>query len=355
MSATPDAPHEERVETHMEHVPGSAREPGGVRILHEQEIRDLIGVAEAREAVREAFARMGRGETMVPPVMIIFVPESEGEVHVKAAHLHGAEHYAVKFASIFEKNPERGLSAVSGMVLAFSAKTGMLSGLLLDNGFLTDLRTGAAGAVAADLLAKKTVEQVAIVGAGVQGRFQLEALLGVRSPRRVVICDRTPEAAVTYAAEMSERHGLPVVVAGIQEAVEGSDLIVCTTPSRTPYLMADWVRPGTHITAMGSDNPMKNELEPHLLAKADKLVVDSRDMCAVNGELHHALEAGLLAEDGVYAELGEVAAGLKPGRASDTEITVADLTGLGIQDTAVANLVMAKAIAHDVGRLLASL
>ncbi len=327
----------------------------GVRLLHEQEVRDLIGPEEALVAVREAFARMGRGETMVPPVMIIYVPESEGEVHIKAAHLHHADNYAVKFASIFEKNPERGLPAVSGMILVFSAATGFLTGMLLDNGFLTDLRTGAAGGLAADLLAKKHVEQVAVVGAGIQGRYQLEALLSVRSPERVVICDLDRAAAERYASEMGALHGIPVTVAGIRDAVEGSDVIVCTTPSHKAYVMADWVRPGTHITAMGSDNPMKNELDPGLLARADELVVDSVEMCGINGELHHALEDGLMTAVDVYAELGEVAAGLKAGRTSDTQITVADLTGLGVQDTAVANVVMRKAVELGVGRTLESL
>jgi ornithine cyclodeaminase len=289
-------------------------------------------------------------------VMIIYVPESEGEVHIKAAHLHHADNYAVKFASIFEKNPERGLPAVSGMVLVFSAATGFLNGMLLDNGFLTDLRTGAAGGLAADLLAKKDVEQVAIVGAGIQGRYQLRALLGVRSPRRVVICDLDAAAAAKYAAEMTELHGTPVTVAAnLQEAIEGSDIVVCTTPSHKAFVMDGWVRPGAHITAMGSDNPMKNELSPALVARADKLVVDSRDMCAINGELHHAIEAGLMTAGDVYAELGEVADGLKPGRTSDAEITVADLTGLGVQDTAVANVVMRKAQELGVGRTLESL
>jgi ornithine cyclodeaminase len=118
--------------------------------------------------------------------------------------------------------------------------------------------------------------------------------------------------------------------------------------------MADWVSPGAHITAMGSDNPMKNELEPALLRRADKLVVDSVDMCALNGELHHALAQGLLTREAVYAELGEIAAGLKPGRTDDDEITVADLTGLGIQDTAVASHVMRQAAARGVGRSLDS-
>ena len=324
-----------------------------VLVLNEQEVRGLIGVPEALAAVRDAFARMGRGETSVPPAMILWVPESRGEVHVKAAHIHYAAYYAVKFASIFEGNAARGLPLVSGQVYVYEAATGFLSGMLLDNGFLTDLRTGAAGALAADLLAKKDVDQVAIIGAGIQGRYQLEALLGVRSPTGVWICDLDRAAADAYAREMSERTGLPVTVAGsVREAVDGADVVVTTTPAQSPHLLARFVAPGTHITAMGSDNPLKNEIDPALLARADKVVVDSREMCAVNGELHHALEAGLLAVDDVYAELGEIAAGLKPGRTSEEEVTVADLTGLGIQDTAVAALVMSRALETGSGRTI---
>jgi len=324
-----------------------------VLVLNEQEVRGLIGVPEALAAVRDAFARMGRGETSVPPAMILWVPESRGEVHVKAAHIRHAAYYAVKFASIFEGNAARGLPLVSGQVYVYEAATGFLSGMLLDNGFLTDLRTGAAGALAADLLAKKDVDQVAIIGAGIQGRYQLEALLGVRSPAGVWICDLDHAAADAYAREMSERTGLPVTVAGsVREAVDGADVVVTTTPAQSPHLLARFVAPGTHITAMGSDNPLKNEIDPALLARADKVVVDSREMCAVNGELHHALEAGLLAVDDVYAELGEIAAGLKPGRTSEEEVTVADLTGLGIQDTAVAALVMSRALETGSGRTI---
>lgn len=331
---------------------GSAPQTG-VRVLNEAEVRGLIDRREALAAVREGFARMGRGETMVPPQMIIWVPDHEGEVHVKAAHIYGIANYAVKFASIFERNAEKGLAAVTGMVLTFSAETGYLSGMLMDNGFLTDLRTGAAGALAADLLAREDVEQAAVIGAGIQGRYQLETLLDVRQPKRVRIFDVNAAAAEAYAAEMSEKTGLPVTVAtGVREALKGTDVVVSTTPAPSPHTMLEWVEPGTHYTAMGSDNPHKQELDASLLAAAGKLVVDSREMCAVNGELHHALDAGLMTVDDVHAELGEVAAGLRPGRTSEEEITVCDLTGLGIQDTAVADFVMRQALAQGVGRQL---
>jgi ornithine cyclodeaminase len=322
-------------------------------LLSEGEIRGLIGPKEALVAVTDAFIALSRAENEPPAVMIIDIPESEGEVHVKGAHLCGDPFYSVKIVSVFDGNPAQGLPAVGGMVLAFDATNGLLGALLLENGFLTDLRTGAAGALAADLLAKKDVEQVGIVGTGAQGRYQLQALLGVRRPARVVAYDVSPQSAAAYAAEMTARHGPPVAAAAsAQEAVEGSDIVVCSTPSREPYLRAEWLAPGMHVTAMGSDNPGKQELFPEVLARVDKLVVDSVEQCVTKGELHHAVEAGTLEVDAVYAELSAIAAGLKPGRTSDAEITVADLTGLGAQDTAVASFVLKRALAEGIGARL---
>ena len=319
-------------------------------LLSEQEIRDLIGPAEALDSVREAFAALAREHAETPNVIIIEIPESRGEVHVKGAQLSGSPYYAVKFASVFEENPAMGLPVAGGLVLAFDARTGCLEGVLLENGFLTDLRTGAAGALAADLLARRDIEQVGIIGTGAQGRYQLEALLGVRRPQRVLAYSRSAEAAAAYAVEMQARHGLSVsAVETAQAAVEHSDVVICATPSREAYLRPEWVSAGTHITAMGSDNPAKQELFPEVLGHADKVVVDSLDQCLSKGELHHAVEHGVMAPAQVYAELGEIAAGLKPGRTSESEITVADLTGIGAQDTAVASRVLRSALAAGMG------
>jgi len=319
-------------------------------LLSEQEIRGLIGPGEALDAVRAAFAALAREQAETPAVIIIEIPESRGEVHVKGAHLSGSPYYSVKFASVFEDNPAMGLPVAGGLVLAFDAQTGCLAGVLLENGFLTDLRTGAAGALAADLLARREIEQVGIIGTGAQGRYQLAALLGVRRPRRVLVFDRSAEAAAAYAADMRARHGISVsAVESAQAAVEHSDLVVCSTPSREAYLRLEWVSAGTHITAMGSDNPAKQELFPEVLGLADKVVVDSLEQCLSKGELHHAVERGVLVPAQVYAELGEIAAGLKPGRTSESEITVADLTGIGAQDTAVAGRVLRSALAAGMG------
>ena len=321
-----------------------------VRILREAEIRRLIGPAQALAAVREAFARLGRGQATVPGVINLDLPQHHGEVHVKGAYLHGSPFYSIKEAAGFYDNPRRALPVGSGLVLVFDAQTGMLRFLLLDNGYLTELRTGAAGALAADLLARREVSTVGIIGSGGQARYQLAALLEVRRPRRVLVFGRSPASAATFAREMEGRFEVPVVtVASAREAVVESDIVVTTTPSRVPIVFVEWLRPGTHVTAVGADGPDKRELDVAVLARADKIVADRLDQCLRLGEIHHAVAEGAMDAGRVYAELGELAAGLKPGRTSADEITVADLTGVGVQDAAVADHVCAAALASGAG------
>jgi ornithine cyclodeaminase len=326
-----------------------------VRILREKDVRRLVGPAEALRAVREAFAKLARGQATLPGVIGLDIPEHEGEVHVKGAHLHGSPFYSIKEAAGFYGNAKKGLPVGSGLVLVFDATTGMLRLIVLDNGYLTEVRTGAAGALAADLLARREIETVGIIGSGGQARYQLEALLGVRRPRRVFVYGRSPASAAAFAREMAERFSLAVTTVGsAREAVVDSDVVVTTTPSRAPIVRAEWVRPGTHITAMGSDGPDKRELESAVLAKADKVVADRLDQCLRLGEIHHAVAEGAFDAGRVHGELGELAAGLKPGRTSDQEITVADLTGVGVQDAAMADLVAASAFAAGLGETIAT-
>jgi ectoine utilization protein EutC len=324
-----------------------------VRILKEGEIRGLIGPADALRAVREAFAKLARGQATLPGVIGLDIPEHRGEVHVKGAHLHGSPFFSIKEAGGFYDNPRRGLPVGSGLVLVFEAATGLLRLILLDNGYLTELRTGAAGALAADLLARRDVTTVGILGSGGQARYQLEALLGVRQPREVFVYGRSRPSAVTFAHEMEDRFCLPVTaVDSPQQAVASSDLVITTTPSREAIVRSEWVRPGTHVTAMGSDGPDKRELQGALLARAEKVVADRLDQCLRLGEIHHAVAEGLLDARLIHGELGELAAGLKPGRTSETEITIADLTGVGVQDAAVADVVAAAALAAGLGQTI---
>lgn len=326
-----------------------------VRILREAEIRGLIGPTEALRAVREGFALLARGKVTLPGVIGLDLPEAQGEVHVKGAHIHGSPCFSIKEAAGFYGNAARGLPVSSGVVLVFDAATGFLDSILLDNGYLTELRTGAAGALAADLLARRHLQTIGIIGCGGQARYQLEALLGVRRPERVIVFGRSPDRAAGFASETAARFGLRVEVARqAREAVESSDLVITTTPSRQPIILPEWVRPGTHITAMGSDGPDKRELHSGVLEKADKVVADRLDQCLRIGEIHHAVNEGRLDPARIYGELGELAAGDKAGRTSDAETTVVDLTGVGVQDAAVADYVVAAARARGAGELIRS-
>ena len=267
-------------------------------------------------------------------------PDVQGEAHIKGAHIHGAPYWAIKSATGFYANGGRGLPVTNGLFLVFSAETGLLTAILFDNGYLTELRTGAAGALAAELLAPAEVEQAAIIGAGGQARYQLEALLGVRRPQRVVVASRS--GAEAYAEEMSATHDLDVRVTDLETAVRTSQLVVTTTPSRVPIVRADWLRPGTHVTAMGSDFAEKQELETAALGRADVVAADHPPVAAANGEVHHAVEAGTIRLEDVVP-LGALVTGEAVGRTGDAEITICDLVGLGVQDAAIAGEVVARA------------
>jgi alanine dehydrogenase len=320
-----------------------------VLVVRERDIRSLVSVSDARAAVREAFVALARGAVEQPDVLSIDLREQRGEVHAKGAYVHGSPYFSIKVAAGFYGNPERGLPVASGAVWVFDAQTGFPAAILLDNGYLTDLRTGAAGAFAAELLAPEHLDTVTIVGVGSQARFQLQALLEVRTPRRVLAWGRRGVAADLYAREMAEATGVPVTaVTTLREAVQQADAIVTTTPSREPLIDDSWVRPGTHVTAIGSDLPGKVELDPPLLARAT-VVADRLAQCRTQGEIAAAIAAGAIAEQDVHAELGEIAAGTKPGRGSAEEITVADLTGVGALDAAVAALVTTRARERGVG------
>jgi ornithine cyclodeaminase len=324
-----------------------------VRVVSESAVRELVRPADAVAAVRQALIQLARGEAVMPAPSEMDLAQARGDMHVKGAYLAGAPYFSYKAASGFYDNPRRGLPVNAGLVLVFDAQTGFPSAILFDNGYLTDVRTGAAGAVAADLLARPAVGRVAILGSGVQARRQLEMLLQVRSPERVSVWARRPEQAAAYAREMTEALGVPVTPASsAREAVDGADIVVTTTPSREPLVSADWLGSGQHVTAVGADLPAKQELDPRLFARADKVVVDSVAQAIHSGDTHHAIEAGQLTRDGIHAELGEIAAGTRPGRESDAELTIADLTGLGVQDAAMANLVAARLADSGAGQAI---
>jgi ectoine utilization protein EutC len=322
-----------------------------ITILTESEIRQCVKLdGEAIAAVEQAFVALAEGRAVTPPIMRIDLAAHHGEVDVKSAYVEGLDSFAIKVASGFFDNPQRGLPSGSGLMLVWSATVGFPQAALFDNGYLTHVRTGAAGAIAAKYLARQQIETVGVIGSGAQARYQLLALREVRDFSRALAYSPNPDHLARYAAEMSEALGLPVEAAdGPEAVVRGCDLLITTTPSAEPIVRAGWLHPGLHITAMGSDAEHKQELEAGVLAAADRRVCDLKSQCFRLGEHHHALEAGLLAPDAAVDELGEIAAGRKPGRTSDEAITVCDLTGVGVQDTAIALLAYQKAVARGLG------
>jgi alanine dehydrogenase len=321
-------------------------------ILREPEIRALLDPTECITAVENAFTAYATGQADLPTVINLNIPEKEGEIHVKAGHLRGGSHYAVKIASGFPGNSALGLPASDGMVLVFDAATGALAALLLDHGYITDLRTAAAGAVAAKHLAKKNVGRIGVIGTGLQARYQPQLLARIRKFSEVRIWGRSTEKAMTVADDLSRDTSLPTgcnfaVASSVQGAVAGADIVITVTASREPLVKAEWLARGTLVLAVGSDGPDKQELDVELLARADRIVADSVEQCLRLGEIHHAVENGAIAREDVDAELGEITARLKPGRQSDDEIVVCDLTGVGVQDVAAAGLVMQRALAAN--------
>jgi ornithine cyclodeaminase len=321
-----------------------------ITILTEQQLRRCVALdADAVACIEGCFRTLATEPVAMPPILRLDIPEHHGEVDVKTAYLPGLPSFAIKISPGFFDNPKLGLPSVNGLMLLLSARTGLVEAVLLDNGYLTNVRTAAAGAVAAKWLARRDARSAGVLGAGVQARLQLQALMLVREIGRALVWARDPTKARAFARTVGADLGLEIEIAPSPEhLVRASDVVVTTTPSTTPLIEAEWLQPGQHVTAMGSDAEHKNELAPDVIARA-RYVCDRRSQCAVLGELHHALAAGAVPADAAFPELGQVIAGQEPGRTSEREITVCDLTGTGAQDTAIATLAAARARAHGAG------
>lgn len=307
-------------------------------IFQENEIRQNVEINQASIRVVEAgFSSLAADRVEMPPIMRVDIPENNGEVDVKTAYIRGLDHFCIKISAGFFNNYQKGLPSGNGMMLLISTETGVPQAVLLDNGYLTDVRTAAAGAVAAKHLARNNLEMVGVIGAGAQARYQLLALKQVRNFNRVMVYGPTPGRVAQFVKDMEAALGVQVVAATSAEAVvKESDLVVTTTPSKTPIVKPEWLHPGLHITAMGSDAEHKQELEAAVFSQADIVVCDVKSQCFRLGELHHALDQGAISQESDIVELGELTSGKKVGRTSDRQITICDLTGTGVQDTAIA-------------------
>jgi len=310
-----------------------------MRVVPQEAFRARMSFAVAVSTVERAFRALALGEATLPDPMVVDLAEQRAEVHVKGAHLRGARHIVLKVATGFYENRARGLPSGDGMFLLLDAATGVPDLLLEEHGYLTDLRTAAAVALTLKYLAPKDARAALLVGAGALARLTARAMIAELPLARLTLWNRTPERADALAKELGSVVATSVAPA-LEHAVREHRIIVTATASTTALIKAAWLTPGTHITSAGTGSPEKVELEPEVLRKADKLIADRVAQTERYGNLHHALAAGVVTRESVDGELGDLAAGRVAGREAAREITVADLTGVGVQDAAIAQAVV---------------
>ena len=320
------------------------------RILTQRMIQELADPDEILMAVENAFRAYGQRQVQMPPKSYLFYSKYEGDLRTMPAYIEPIEATGVKIVNVHVRNHERGLPTVMATIILNDPTTGFPLAIM-DGTYITALRTGAAGAVAAKYLSRSNARRIAFVGCGAQAVTQLLMTLKVRPIEEVIAYDIHPEAREQFCERVRKEYGLKAVAAQNVDEVYDADIITTTTPVHQPILRASAIRPGTHINAIGADAPGKEELDPAILLKA-KVVIDDWEQASHSGEINVPVEKGLLTRDDIHAELGEVVAGLKPGRESDDEITVFDSTGLAIQDIASAQTVYRRALERGVGEEL---
>jgi ornithine cyclodeaminase len=314
-----------------------------VRIYSLEEIKQAIEPVHLIQCQEEGFVAYSEGQVVVPPPGSLFFDDPPGDCHIKFGYLIDDVYYVIKIASGFYRNPDLGLPSSNGMMLVFERKTGVPAAVLLDEGYLTDMRTAAAGAIAAKYLAPLPITRIGIVGTGTQARLQPQLLREVTPCRDLMVWGRNAGRAEAYRRDVEPLGFAVEVAARIQDLCAACNLIVTTTPSRSPLIGPRQVRPGTHITAVGADGGGKQELDAELFKKASVFVVDSRRQCRELGDSSYALKAGFVKEDQLV-ELGTLIRKPELGRTSADQITICDLTGVAVQDIQIAKLAMAGCV-----------
>ena len=305
--------------------------------LNWKQIEPLIRKTDISDAMREAFIEYSKGNAVIPPVGELIMDQPRGEVHIKYGYIKGGDHYVIKIASGFPDNEKDGIKPGQGMMLLFSIKTGEPEAILIDDANLTDIRTAIAGAIASHALSNQGVESLAIVGTGVQARYQARYISELMKVKKISIWGRDTIKAEKVRADLSD---LDInIEMDLEKLVTESSLIVTTTSSTDPLILSEWVKPGTHITAVGSDTPEKCELDPKLLSRADLIVADSLQQNLIRGEIYQAIKKSLISSESII-ELGQIFAKENPGRLSEDNITIADLTGVAVQDLIIAQSVL---------------
>ena len=299
-------------------------------IKHVKLNEDLIPIIE------DAFKSLSKGKTIMPPIMRIDIEKYHGESDIKAAYVEGLDSFAIKIASGFFDNPKLGLPSSNGLMVLLDSETGVIKSVLLDEGYLTDTRTAIAGAIAAKYLSNEDASNLGIIGAGIQARLQLKAILLVRKINKINLWARDKVKVHEFKDSLKDLNIDINISESCEDLASSSDIIITTTPSKKPLLEFDWIKKGTHITAMGSDAEQKNELHPAMIKLCDKYIPDNQPQTTILGELHHAIKENLISPDHKFDDLGSIIIDPSLGRKNKEDITICDLTGTGVQDTAIA-------------------
>ena len=320
-------------------------------ILNSAEIKECVQFnAELIPIIEDAFKSLSLGKTVMPPILRVDIEKYHGESDVKAAYIEGLDSFAVKVASGFFNNPKLGLPSSNGLMILLDSETGVIKSVLLDKGYLTDVRTAIAGAIASKYLSNPESSTVAIIGTGIQARMQLEALTLVRDIKNVNVWSRDIKKTHAYIEDVSKNINLNFTAFdNTNEVVNNADILITTTPSKKPLVDFSSLPKGIHITAMGSDAEEKNELEPDIIKNCDVYVPDSQAQTSILGELNHAIKNNLIKSDMIFNDLGKIIINPELGRKNNNDITVADLTGTGVQDTAIARYAYAIADKKKLG------
>ncbi len=319
-----------------------------MQVFNLEQIKSVMEQIDITPFIEEGFVAYSQGKVVVPPVGEMIFENPPADVHIKYGYIKDDDYFAIKIASGFYENFKIDLPTSDGLILLFSQRDGTLASILLDECYLTNVRTAVAGQVVAKYMAPSKIDCIGVFGTGVQGRMQVEYLKPVVDCRNIMVWGLPQDNFDTYKQDM-EKLGFSVqTTRDAGEVTEKCRLIITATPSKTPFIDVKQIKPGTHITAMGSDTPQKQELDPKILQKADMIVADSIEQCLSRGEIFKALQAGLVKKEDLI-ELGDVIAGGQPGRTSDEQITVADLTGVAVQDIQIAKAVHEALIQSDFG------
>ena len=307
-------------------------------VLNSSEIKKCVQLnGQLIPIIEDAFKSLALGKTTMPPILRLDIEKYHGESDVKAAYIDGLDSYAIKVASGFFNNPNLGLPSSNGLMILLDSKTGMLKSVLLDKGYLTDVRTAIAGAIAAKHLSNPESSNVGIIGAGIQAKMQLEALLLVRNIKTAYIWSRDSKKTNKFVQNIKGKINIKIIACeSPEQTVNLSEILITCTPSKSPIIKSEWLKQGLHITAMGSDAELKNELDPKIIKECDIYIPDSQSQTSILGELNHAIKAGLISAEKKYNDLGSIIINPNLGRRNNNDVTVADLTGTGVQDTAIA-------------------